>query len=182
MRQPMNSLLIAVVLSAFVAGCAQPARQTAMVAPVSSQTILADDSPLRQNVVVDKVTGGKKTDPLWTSQVSSEDFQEALKLSLKQHTILGEAGSPMAVEANLLKLDQPLAGFDLTVTSTVRYVVRTTDDATPFDQTIVSPYTANFSSSALAYERLRLANEGAIRKSISDFFKCASGLPFTSVS
>ena len=40
-----------------------------------------------------------------------------------------------------------------------------------FDQTITEPYTANFSDAFLAVERLRLANEGAMRVNIGTFLK-----------
>tara|TARA_B100000676_G_scaffold306985_1_gene364404 strand:+ start:1323 stop:1472 length:150 start_codon:yes stop_codon:yes gene_type:complete len=37
------------------------------------------------------------------------------------------------------------------------------------NETIVTPYTEDFSSTFLAAERLRLANEGAIRRNIETF-------------
>lgn len=169
MSLSIKSLAVVLALATLATGCAQPSRKSAMVAPVSSQTILSEDSMLRKNVAIDRVSGGKETSPLWMSQVSTADFEEALRLSLKQHDMLGATDAPLIVEANLIKLDQPLIGLDMTVTSTVQYSVRTADGATAFDETIVSPYTADFSSSFLGVERLRLANEGAIRKSIADF-------------
>ncbi len=169
MLQASIRLTVVIVLAALAASCAQPARKTAMVAPVSSQTILQPNSPLKNNVAIGLVSGGEETSPLWTSEVSSADFEEALRLSLRQHTMLAEADAPLTLDAHLVELDQPLMGFDLTVTPTVRYLVKTADGTAVFDQTLTSPYTASFSDSALGVERLRLANEGAIRNSISDF-------------
>ena len=165
----MKSFAIVVALAALAAGCAQPAQMSAMIAPVTSQTILPENSPLRNNVAVHIVTGGKETSPMWMSQVSTDDFQEALKLSLRQHTILGAFDAPLRIEANLIDLDQPIMGFDMTVTAHARYIVRTEDGETAFDRTFVSPFTADFSSNFLGAERLRLANEGAVKKSIAEF-------------
>ena len=77
---------------------------------------------------------------------------------------------PLALTAHLIELEQPLAGFDVEVTSTVQYVVtRRSDGVVVLDETIVTPYTEDFSSTFLAVERLRLANEGAIRRNIETF-------------
>lgn len=68
----------------------------------------------------------------------------------------------------LEKLDQPLFGVSFTVTSTVHYTVteRATGKAV-LDKSLITPYTAEFGDALLGTERLRLANEGAIRQSIS---------------
>lgn len=168
---PCRAVTVAAVLimAAMTAGCAQPARTSAMVAPVTAATILPDSSPLKDSVAVAGVSGGEKTDPLWTSEVSNEDFKAALELSLKQHTMLSKSASPLELEANLAKLAQPLMGFDLTVTGTVHYVVTHAENGVVFDETITRPYTADFSSAFLGVERLRLANEGAIRENIEAF-------------
>jgi hypothetical protein len=58
----------------------------------------------------------------------------------------------------------------LEVTANVNYSVIDHNSTEPYFQaTVVTPYTANFSSSFLAVERLRLANEGAIRTNIEKF-------------
>jgi hypothetical protein len=58
---------------------------------------LVNGSPLKNSVEISDVTGGKKTDPMWISEVSNEDFSSALRLSLKQHTMLSEANGPLVL-------------------------------------------------------------------------------------
>jgi len=76
----------------------------------------------------------------------------------------------MLLTVTMEKLDQPFAGFDLEVTSTVRYVL-TKDNAVVYDETVTYAHTQDFSTSALAAKRLQLANEGAIRNNIATFIR-----------
>ena len=73
------------------------------------------------------------------------------------------------VDVNLLGLSQPIAGFDMTVTSHVNYKVFDSAGQPVVLATVDTPYTANFSAAFVGTERLRLANEGAIRTNISQF-------------
>ena len=142
-----------------------------MVASVQPATVVDEASPLRTAVQISGITGGKATDPLWTSQVSNENFRQALELSLKQHTILGGGDAPLALQAILVSLDQPVIGFDMTVTSTVTYQITNAAGQSVFDETVATPYTANFSDAFAGVERLRLANEGSIKKNIRTFIQ-----------
>ena len=55
----------------------------------------------------------------------------------------------------------------MTVTATVRYtLVSDADQAVKWDQTLVTPYTAKLGEALVGSERLRLANEGAMRENI----------------
>jgi hypothetical protein len=58
----------------------------------------------------------------------------------------------------------------MTVTAKVRYTVMAGDSpGAKFDETIETPYTAKLSDAFLGIERLRLANEGAIKENIKAF-------------
>ena len=60
-------------------------------------------------------------------------------------------------------------GLDMTVTATVTYtLVERATGKTAWEKVIVAPYTAKFGDSLLGVERLKLANEGAIRTNISN--------------
>ena len=55
----------------------------------------------------------------------------------------------------------------MTVSSKVHYtLVDTRDNKTVYEKTIDTPYTAAFTDALMGVTRLRLANEGAIRKNI----------------
>ena len=152
--------------------CAEGAVPGAMMAPVTQATLLRDGSPLRQAVQLGTVGGGKETNPLWTSQVSSADFAEALRRSLAVHAILATGAERFRLDANLINLEQPLAGLDMTVSSTVTYrLTAVSSQRVLFEQPITAYFTAAFSSAFVGVQRLRLANEGAIRANIIRFIE-----------
>ena len=132
-------------------------------------------SPWRGSLAVGTVNGGAPTNPLGVSRVGNAEFTEALRISLGMH---GLAGERLVVDGALQNLVQPLLGFDMTVTATAQY--RVTERATGrvlFDQVISTPFTARFGSHLYGVERLRLANEGAIRANIAAFIAALNALP-----
>jgi hypothetical protein len=161
------------LLLLMTAACAQPARTSNMIAYPTEAAFEAVPDDLKGSLVLGEVTGGQETDPLWQSEVGNPEFREALTVSLQAHRLAGSAtDAPYELDAQLIELEQPLGGFDLTVTATARYVVESrTDGTTAFDETITTPFTADFSSSFMAIERLRLANEGAARSNITQFIR-----------
>ena len=163
----------ALLLLVTLAACAQPAMQANMVA--SPAAPLPATSRWRNSVAVGTVVGGEPTHPLWVSRVGNAEFTEALRTSLGMH---GLAGERLQVDAALQNLAQPFVGLDMTVTATAQY--RVTERATGrvvFDQVITTPFTANFSSQLYGVERLRAANEGAIRANIAAFIAALMSPP-----
>lgn len=121
-------------------------------------------------MVIEKISGGKDTNPIWMSKVSNEDFQYALKSSLHQNHLYAGGPSKYTVSAEIAALDQPIMGVDMSVSSKVRYkVTRVSDKTVVFNEVIAATYTAKFGDSLLGVERLRLANEGSIRQNIEIF-------------
>jgi len=150
-----------------LAACASGARTGAMTAPVAPDQIVADNSPIKKAIAVGAVTGGDETNPLWKSEVSNGNFKTALEDSLALSVLKGGADAPYTLNAKLVSLHQPFAGFDLTVTSTIEYSLLAPGKATPvLSKTVVTPYTAELGEAFLGVERLRLANEGAMRENI----------------
>jgi len=163
---PLALLLLALGLSA----CASGAKPGAMLAPNTPQTTISANSSLREAVAIGPVSGGRETNPLWVSDVSSSDLAEALRLSLAVRTMLAIRNERFKLEATMINLQQPMMGIDMTVTSRVRYrLTRLSDNAIVFEREITAPFTAAFSSSFYGVERLKLANEGSIRENISQF-------------
>jgi len=167
--RPMLALAMLVLLGA----CAQPARVTQMAVPDNVLApVVAANPGLQNSLTVAEVTGGKDTNPMWTSQVNNPEFREALERSLEFNGVLAPepAKARYDVSVMLMELHQPLLGFDMTVTSVVNY--RVTEHAggkEVYSEAVTKPYTADFSSSFVGVERLRLANEGAIRENIRLF-------------
>lgn len=129
---------------------------------------------LQSALCVGAVTGGEETNPLWTSEVDSTAFRGALSDSLANQGLLSasESGCSYRVDSNLLGLNQPIAGLDMEVTANVNYKVIDKGTGDPYlQETVSTPFTASFGSSLIGIERLRIANEGAVRTNIQEFLR-----------
>lgn len=124
---------------------------------------------MKNNIALRDVTGGKETNPAWVSNVSSSEFERALEDSLRSVGMLSanrQAGRFQLV-VHMESLDQPFMGLDMTVTATVAYtLVERASGKTVWQKTLAVPYTAKMGDAFLGTERLRLANEGAVRQNI----------------
>ena len=161
--------VLALVCALMLGGCAAPARVDQMV--VSGQPIQrVSQSPLRSNIAVSDVTGGRETNPMWKSNVGSSEFSQALESSLRTVGLLSptrQSGN-YTLTAHLQNVEQPAFGFDMTVTASILYaVVERKTGKTVFNRTIALPYTAKMGDAFAGVERLKLANEGAIRTNIT---------------
>lgn len=160
------NLIVSTVLLALLTGCATPAAVSNMSVFTSQRTAPAD---LKNAIAVADVTGGRETNPMWISQVSSADFRSALEDSLANAGIFERvlSTSKYRLIANLNQLEQPAFGIDMTVTSTIKYtVVDTKTGKDVYSRLIRAPFTAGFSDSPLGSTRVRIATEGSIKKNI----------------
>jgi len=159
-----STLLVMAVLS----GCAAaPANKQAMVVtPVA--TVSAEQ---KGQFVVNSVAGGKATNPFWTSQVSNESFEAALKESLALSGLGTATGSDAKykVDADLVSLKQPMFGLTFDVVSTVNYKVYGEGVNKVFP--VVATGTATTSDAFVAITRLKIANEKSIQENIKAFIK-----------
>lgn len=164
-----------VLAAAYLQGCASGATVAGMT---SLQTVDASKKNMPGKVSVATVKGGKSTNPMWTSQVSSEEFEVALNESLKANGLLSSGQGAYVLTPTLKKLQQPLFGFDLTVNAEVLYVLKESASGKELlNESIFSSYTATVSDAFVAVKRLRLANEGAIRSNIDLLMQRLSKLP-----
>lgn len=157
--------LAALGVGVFLSGCASGARPEGMTVQRVS------DAPTQVSGAtfdVGAIAGGEETNPLWTSEVSQDAFRTALVSSLRNQGLY-DSGSDLEISAVLEEVDQPLIGLDVTVTATVTYRIIDASGAVIFDERIIQPYTAAFSDAFLGVERLKLANEGAIKTNIQTF-------------
>ena len=152
-----------------IGGCATPAAVEQMAV---SLPIIQTNPALKNGIGVQEVTGGKETNPMWTSQVSSDAFKRALEQSLQNAGILSKisTGGKYQLTADLTRLDQPLMGFDMTVTSTVRYtLIETQTRREVYSRVIQIRSTATISDAFIGSQRLKLANQGSIQANIKSF-------------
>jgi hypothetical protein len=168
MKRCTSILLIAVV--AVLAGCASPARIDQMTISPDALKTAPNDSPLKQAIGIKSVTGGKDTNPMWVSNISSSDFERALESSLRAAGFLSPVRSAgrFQLTADLIRVDQPMFGFDMTVSATVRYsIVEQATGKEIFSRNIPTSFTATVSNAFVGAERLKLANEGAVRNNFA---------------
>jgi len=152
---------------AVLAGCAAPARIEQM--SIYSPTGQWVNSPFKKSIAVVEVTGGRETNPAWSSQVSSEAFRRALELSL-QNVGLSDpsiSANKYQLTADILQLSQPFGGFDMTVSANVRYsLLETSSRKEVFSKVITASHTAKLTEAFAGVERLKIANEGAAKANI----------------
>lgn len=164
MKTKLAILGMVVVLS----GCATGAIQQQMV--VQHAEVGTKINPrLLGSVTVRTVSGGQDTNPLWISQVGTNEFKGALVDSLRSLGLEAKSTSDtkVIVDANLQSLSQPFIGMTFNVTSVVNYVVERGSVRKNFPISAVG--TATVSDAFLGTERMRLANERSIKENIKQF-------------
>jgi hypothetical protein len=157
----------------YLAGCATGATMENMTYR-GDQKVYPEG--LKGSMELFAVTGGDKTNPLWTSEISSEAFSDAVKESLSAQGLWSDNGR-YQLNVKMLKVDQPMFGLDLKVTTHVQYLLTDTrNDTIVLDEAIVASHTATFNDAFAAIKRLRLANEGSGLKNIEAFLEKLSAL------
>ncbi|HEY6005119.1 MAG TPA: hypothetical protein VIV57_19730 [Anaeromyxobacter sp.] len=166
-NRPARAVLLSCAL-ALGSACAEGATARGMT--VTPDDLRSPTSPgLAGQFAVSEVGGGTQTNPMWTSQIDDASFREALVESLRAAGLLsGRPDAPLAVEARLVKLDQPMFGLDMTVTSIVHYTVKDVrSGAMLIDEDVTAQHTAKMGEAFVGATRLKLANEGSARKNIA---------------
>lgn len=176
---PMLTGAAFLTLASLLGGCASPARGDHMAATATPQQRMVI-TPLRNNVAVLEVSGGQASNRLWASKVGNQDFSQALALSLNDAGLLA-VNAPAArytLSARMDRLEQPMTGIDLTVTATISYsLVEKASGREVFRRTETVPYTAPFGDTFGAMDRMRLANEGAVKANIATVVEDLLALP-----
>ena len=163
---------VAILGLALLSACASPAEFQNMVVTEGIDSAETQNSAFKDSIVVKSVDGGEETNPLWTSEISSQAFEKALIASLENALLLAklDENAPYRLRVTLLNVDQPLFGLNLTVKTRVRYELIEKDSGkTIFDEEIPATHTATFGDSPFAIQRLRLANEGSAKNNIAAF-------------
>jgi hypothetical protein len=171
LREGMNNmsrllLFFFCVLALIIAGCATPAKPTAMI-PGSYD--IKNKHPYSVYV---ETAGGNETSPLWTSQLSDEDFSEALVTAITNSGLFSKVingkDADYLLEVIILSLNQPGAGFDMTVSMVANWeLTKIATNQQIWSDLIASKFTATGSDSFVGIERLRIATEGAAKENIN---------------
>lgn len=175
MRHLGSFAVLALIVS--LTGCATQAQFTAMV-PSNVQVVNH-----HSNTVATTVSGGEKTNPLWTSEISSDSYKHALDQTLLDSKLFSNvregSDSEYQLTVRLNKAKQPMVGLGMTVRLAADWTLTYTNTGeTVWQETIESEYTAKLTEHLIGIERLRKANEGAVRENIRIGLERLSAAPF----
>ncbi|MFL5284303.1 MAG: hypothetical protein ACJ8AW_25765 [Rhodopila sp.] len=160
-------------LALWLGACATPADAGRMTVAASAVV----PAGLQHAMCIRTITGGETTNPLWVSKVDDDGFRTALTASMENAGLIAPPnGCKYLVDVTLLGLSQPAFGLDLEVTSRANYKVYDAAANPILLETISAPFTATSSDSAIAFVRIKRANEGSIRASISRFLDKLRGV------
>ena len=172
----LTRLTVAIAAAAALGACAKPATVPAMVPDVAGLASAA--SPFRSAIAVGIVSGGRGRAKLWTAHVGNAEFREALVRALTDAGLAAGQGGRYRLDADLQKLEEPFAGFAMTVEATIAYrLTDTTNGAVTYQNTVTTPATATMDDALDGLARLRIANERAIRANLRKLIEELSSSP-----
>lgn len=165
------SMLAATLLS--LGACASAANPALMSlsAPTATAKPVSQGHAGYQSMSVQQVQGGNQTNPMWMSEVSNEDFQKALEVSLKafNYLVVDGAMDKYKVTASIVDVQKPMMGLDMSVTMKVRYSVISATGTAVFDDTIATTGTATMGEAFAGADRVRMAIEKSAKLNIEAF-------------
>jgi len=179
LEAPMVRLFVAMLLLAGLGACATPAGYTSMVPELATAELGPGPAPsYRGAITVGSVGIGTDTSEPWTSQIGGAEFQDALVRTLTFANLASPQGGRFRLDATLLRLERPFAGFAMTVTASVAY--RLTEIATGavvYQETRTSLGSASLNDAVTNTNRLRIADERALRANIRKLIEDLYALP-----
>lgn len=181
MPLPARRLLLAALSLAFAGACAPPASYSAMVAGAPPGQ---GPAPVYRNAVtVGSVTLGRDVGTPWTSAVGPDQVQQALVQTLAAAG-LGQPARGQSrdgrfrLDGQLLTLSRPYAGFAMTVTAAIAWrLTDVTNGAVVYDRTLQGLGTATLDDAVDNNNRLRIADQRAIRANLQQLVQDLSALP-----
>lgn len=157
---------------ALLGGCGTPSQSLQMGVPAGTALQLRSFMPaaLRGQVALEAVAGGAETGRFWGSKVSNPALGHALEDSLRAVGLWADKpeASRYQLKVQLLSLVQPMVSLDTTVGANVHYsLVERASGTVLYQRSVRAAYKAEFSEAMLSQpERIKLANEGAIRATL----------------
>ncbi len=156
-------ITFAIISCVFLFGCASGAKMENMIYQ-GEQKIYPEE--LKSSIDVSSISGGKETNPAWSSNISSDAFNGAVKKSLISQGLYADDGK-YQLEVLILGIEKPMIGINLTVKTFVRYILTNSENnSILLDETVIAEYTATMGDAFVGAKRLRLANEGSGKRNI----------------
>ena len=169
-------LLLAALSLACLGACARPASYSAMVAGAPPGEVPA---PVYRNAItVGSVTLGRDVGTPWTSAVGPDQVQQALVQTLAAAGLGQPTNGRFRLDGQLLTLSRAYAGFAMTVTAAIAWrLTDATNGAVVYDGTLQGLGTATLDDAVDNNNRLRIADQRAIRANLQQLVQNLSALP-----
>jgi hypothetical protein len=176
MSLPSRRLLLVAFSFACVAACAPPPSYSAMVAGAPPGQAPA---PVYRNAVtVGSITLGRDIGTPWRSAVGPDQVQQALVQTLAAAGLGQPTTGRFRLDGQLLTLSRPYAGFAMTVTAAIAWrLTDVTNGAVVYDRTLQGLGTATLDDAVDNNNRLRIADQRAIRANLQQLVQDLSALP-----
>lgn len=170
----LKYLVLIVFVSVFFSRCASSASIEGMTVKDYKM-----EKQIGDKVFIKSVSGGKKTNPLWVSKISNENFEEAFKKSVLESNVFSKISSIMdddwLLEIHIISLDQPFIGVTFTVKTTIEYKLYYKNRLV-FSRNVNQSGSATMSDAFVGTKRLRLANEISARNNIKELLQSLKGV------
>ncbi len=158
-------ILLGALLVSGLAGCA-----TSQNMAVETTAIATPIAKYKNAMAVGTVQGGQAMNILTVPGVPNEPFKAALESSLAAYGYAATGGAPKyVINAQIHDLKQPLIGFEYDVTAQVTYTV--TGGGKSDSHTVTANGHATFANSPMGADRIRIANERAMKANIQKFLQ-----------
>lgn len=176
---PLSSwrLIFATLALAAVGACATPASYSAMV-PETAPGLVPSPAPAYRNAItVGAVAAGEDTATPWRSAVSPDQVRNAVVQALAANQLGQPSGGRFRLDALLLQLERPYAGFAMTVTATIAWRLTDARGTVVYNRTLKGLGTATLNDAIDNDNRLRIADQRAIRANIQQMLLDLLALP-----
>lgn len=171
----LSRRVIAAAVLLVTGACAPPPTYSAMVPNPGGGTPAPS---YRNTITVGSVSLGRDTGNPWTSSVGPGQLQEALVQTLAVAGLAQGANGRFRLDALLLTLDRPYAGFAMTVTAAIAYrLTEVATGAVVYEKTLTGLGTATLDDAVTNDNRLRIADQRAVRASLQELVRELCALP-----
>lgn len=159
-----------------VAACAAPPTPTSMVPGVPPG--LAPAPAFRNAIAVGAVTIGQDSGTPWASAVAPDQVRDATMQALARAGMGTASGGRYRLDATLMQLERPYAGFAMTVTATIAWrLVDAASGAVVYSKTLKSLGSASLDDAVDNGPRLRIADQRAVRANLQQLVQDLAALP-----
>ena len=132
----------------------------------------------RNAITVGSVTLGRDVGTPWTSAVGPDQVQQALVQTLAGAGLGQPTNGRFRLDGQLLTLSRPYAGFAMTVTAAIGWrLTHTTSGPVVYDRTLQGLGTATLDDAVDNTNRLRIADQRAIRANLQQVVQDLYALP-----